>query len=101
MNRPASLFLTSALLLVASTASAHVHKVVMGTVKSIDATRLELTKTDRKVLSIPLVKETLFVRGGSRVAPDQVKVGMRVVVTLAEDDKTAERVKLGPIPSGK
>lgn len=101
MNRPASLILTSALLLVATTASAHVHKVVMGTVKSIDASRLEITLTDRKVLFIPLAKETSFVRGTSRVTPDQVKVGMRVVVTLAEDDKTAEKIKLGPASGRK
>ena len=96
MNRASFFVLTSALLLVPSLVSAHTHKVVMGTVKSVDAARIELALKDGKVLSIPLAKATLFIRGKDKVGADQVLVGMRIVVTLAEDDTTAEKVKLGP-----
>lgn len=96
MNRTPSFVLTSALLLAPSLVSAHTHKVVMGTVKSVDATRIELTQKDGKALSIPLAKSTLYMRGKEKVGADQVVVGMRIVVTLAEDDTTAEKVKLGP-----
>ena len=95
MNNASSFVLTSALLLAPSFVSAHTHKVVMGTVKSIDAARMELTQKDGKVLSIPLAKSTLYMRGKDKVGANQVVVGMRIVVTLAEDDKTAEKVKLG------
>lgn len=101
MKYPSSLLLTSALLLVPGIAMAHTHKEVMGTVKSIDSTRIELTLKGGKVLSIPLAKSTMFMRGKAMVGADQVQPGIRVVVVLAEDDKTAENVKLGPASKKK
>ncbi len=98
MNRTSSLVLTSSLLFAPSIISAHTHKEVMGTVKSIDSARLELTTKNGKTLSIPLAKSTMFMRGKKMVGADQVQPGLRVVVVLAEDDKTAETVKLGPAP---
>lgn len=101
MKCASPLLRTSALLLVPGIVSAHVHKEVMGTVKSIDSARIEMVLKDGKVLSIPLAKNTMFMRGKDMVGADQVKPGIRAVVTLAEDDKTAENVKLGPAPKKK
>lgn len=101
MKSSSAFLLTSALCLVPSLVSAHTHKVVMGTVKSIHGHRLELTEKNGKTLSIPLAKSTVFLRGKDKVGADQVMAGMRVAVTLAEDDTTAEKVKLGPAPSDK
>ncbi len=101
MNRPSYLLLTSALLFVPGIVSSHTHKEVMGTVKSIDAVRIELLTKSGKILSIPLVKSTMYMRGKKMVGADQVQLGFRVVVVLAEDDKTAETVKLGPAPTKK
>lgn len=98
MRPTPSLLLTSALLLVPGVVSAHTHKEVMGTVKSIDSAKIEVMTKDGKVTSIPLAKNTMFMRGKDMVGADQVKPGLRVVVVLAEDDKTAENVKLGPAP---
>ena len=101
MNHTSSLLLTSTLLLVPGIVSAHTHKEVMGTVKSIDSAKIELVVKGDKVLSIPLAKNTMFMRGKDMVGADQVRPGMRVVVVLAEDDKTAENIKLGPAPKKK
>lgn len=101
MKCTSSLLLASTLLLVPAIASAHVHKEVMGTVKSMGSARIELVLKDGKVLSIPLAKSTMFMRGKAMVGADQVKPGIRAVVTLAEDDTTAETVKLGPAPKKK
>ena len=101
MKFSSSLLLTSALLLMPAIASAHTHKEVMGTVKSIDSARIELVLKGGKVLSIPLAKSTMFMRGKDMVGADQVQPGIRVVVVLAEDDKTAENVKLGPVSKKK
>jgi hypothetical protein len=101
MKYASSLLLTPTLLLTPSIVSAHTHKEVMGTVKSIDSTRIELVVKDGKVLSIPLAQNTMFMRGKDMVGADQVQPGMRVAVVLAEDDKTAENVKLGPAAKKK
>jgi hypothetical protein len=92
----ASSLLLSSLLLTPSLLSAHTHKRVMGTVKSIDAARIEVAQKNGKNLSIPLAKNTMFMRGKAMVSADQVKPGIRVVVVLAEDDKTAETIKFEP-----
>ena len=95
MNRSIARFLPAVMLLVPSLVQAHTHKSIMGTVKAIDATHIELTLKDGKTQSIPLAKSTMVMRGKDMVGMDQVKPGMRVVVVLAEDDKTAENIKLG------
>jgi len=101
MTRTSTSLLASAILFIPGIASAHTHKEVMGTVKSIDASRIELMVKDGKAVSIPLSKTTMFMRGKDMVGADQVKPGQRVVVVLGEDDKTAENVKLGPAPKAK
>ena len=99
-NRFAPL-LSTMILITPSLVQAHTHKTVMGTVKAVDATHIELTLKDGKSLSIPLAKSTVYLRGKDKVGADQVKPGIRVVITLAEDDTTAETVKLGKAPAQK
>ena len=101
MRNVSPLLVTSTLLLAPGIVSAHTHKEIMGTVQSIDSARIDLLTKSGKVLSIPIAKNTMFMRGKEMVGADQVKPGIRVVVVLAEDDKTAENVKLGPVPKKK
>ncbi len=89
------LLLPAALLLLTPSAlQAHTHTTLMGTVKAIDATHIEITLKDGKQRSIPLAKNTMFMRGKDMIQAEQVKPGIRVVIVLAEDDKTAEHVKV-------
>jgi Cu/Ag efflux protein CusF len=101
MNRPFERLLPAMLLLIPSAVQAHTHMTLMGTVKAIDATHIEVTLKDGKQRSIPLAKNTMFMRGKDMVQADQVKPGIRVVIVLAEDDKTAEHVKIGTEPKKK
>lgn len=95
MNSSFQRLLPALLLLIPSIVHAHTHMTIMGTVKAIDATHIEVTLKDGKHRSIPLAKNTMFMRGKDMIQADQVKPGIRVVVVLAEDDKTAEHVKIG------
>ncbi len=89
-----SLLLCAALLAAPALVQAHTHKTLMGTVKRMDSARIELTLKNGKVQSIPLAKNTMIMRGPDMVGADQVKPGMRAVVVLAEDDRTAETIKI-------
>jgi len=73
----------------------HKHKTVMGTVQSIDASHIDLTTKSGKRLSVPLSKDTMFMRGDDMVGAVEVVPGTRVVIVLGEDDKTAAQVKVG------
>ena len=73
----------------------HKHKTIMGTVQSIDASRIDLRTKDGKREVVPLAKGTMFMRGQAMVNVADVKPGTRVVIVLGEDDKTAQNVKLG------
>jgi hypothetical protein len=101
MKHTSFVLLTSALLLVPGIFSANTHKEVMGTVKSIDSTRIELVVKGGKVVSFPITKSTMVMRGKDMVGADQVQPGMDVVVVLAEDEKTAENIKLSPASEKK
>lgn len=89
-----SLLLCTTLLGTAAIVQAHTHKTHMGTVKIMDSSKIELTLKNGKVQTIPLAKNTMIMRGSEMVGSDQVKPGMRVVVVLAEDDHTAETIKV-------
>lgn len=80
---------------------AHTHKRLLGTLQSVDASRLVLALKDGSTRSIPLAKETRVLVGEKAVGRDQLKPGLRVVVVLAEDDTTAETIKLPAAPEKK
>lgn len=89
---------TAAMLLMTTAAQAHAghhHKTVMGTVRAIDASHIDVTTTDGKEVSVPLLKSTTFVRGGETATAADIKAGTRVVILLGEDDKSAQQVKIG------
>ena len=73
----------------------HKHKTLMGTVQSIDASHIDLKTRNGKRLSVPLSKDTMFMRGEAMVRAVEVTTGTRVVIVLGEDDKTAAQVKVG------
>src|SRR5436190_8070720 len=73
----------------------HKHKTLMGTVQSIDASHIDLKTRNGKRLSVPLSKDTMFMRGEAMVSAVEVTTGARVVIVLGEDDKTAAQVKVG------
>lgn len=101
MTRSATFAVAAMLTLAPIAISAHEghnHKKVMGTVKSIDTARIELSLKGGGNQTIPLSKRTMVMRGKEMVGVDQVKSGMRVIVVLGEDGKTAETIKLG-VPS--
>lgn len=101
MTKSAAIVVAASLLISSTTASGHEghnHKKLMGTVKSIDATRIELALKDGQQQSIPLSKGIRIMRGKESVGIDQVKPGARVIVMLGEDDKTAGTIKLGVPP---
>lgn len=92
------------LLLVPSMVQAHGgrhHKTLMGTVRAIDASHIDLTTREGKRVSVPLVKGTMFMRGDKMAGAGQVKRGTRVVIELGEDDKSAGRVRIGIEPAKK
>lgn len=97
----ASSLLLAVLLAAPAIIQAHTHKVLMGTVKAFDGTRIELTLKNGKVQSIPLTKSSMIMRGNDMVGADQVKPGIRAVVVFAEDDRTVETIKLPLKPSRK
>jgi hypothetical protein len=90
----AVILLTPALLLAHN---GHKHKTIMGTVKAISASHIDVTTPDGKDVDVPLAKETMFMRGDAMVGSDHVKPGTRVVIVLGEDDKTAAHVKIGVV----
>jgi len=101
MTRSATFAIAALLALAPNAISAHEghsHKKVMGTVKSMDAARIELSLKGGASQTIPLSNRTMVMRGKEMVGADQVKSGMRVIVVLGEDGKTAETIKLG-VPS--
>lgn len=103
MTKSAAIVIAASLLISPTTAlghEGHNYKKLMGTVETIDATRIELALKDGQQQSIPLSKRIKIMRGNKSVGIDQVKPGVRVIVMLGEDDKTAVTIKLG-VPLGK
>lgn len=74
----------------------HAHKV-MGVVTAIDATHVEVDTKDGKKDSVLLSKDTKFMKGKRPATAADVKVGHRVVLTVAEAEgkRTAREVTLG------
>jgi len=100
-----------AVLLLAGVAFAHEgadhkgaeHKVV-GTVSTVDATHLNVTTQDGRAVGLVFDKDTRFLRGKDKVAPESLTAGERVVVTYVEDNGAmkAQEVRLsGKSDKGK
>jgi hypothetical protein len=77
----------------------HAHKV-MGTVSAVTATQIELKTPEGKVVTAKLNPKTTFARGKQKVDAAAVRVGERVVVTVAsEKDMIASSVTMAaPTP---
>jgi hypothetical protein len=66
--------------------------MVSGTLKAINSTSIVITLQDGTDQTIPLGKDTMFMKGNDIIGADQVKAGMKVMVALGTDNKTAAHV---------
>lgn len=66
--------------------------MVSGTLKAINSTSIVVTLQDGTDQTIPLGKDTMFMKGNDMIGADQVKAGMKVMVALGKDNKTAAHV---------
>jgi hypothetical protein len=75
----------------------HDHKI-MGTITAVDASHLVVKATDGKESSIQIVPATMFKRGKTKGTNTDLKVGLRVVVTLADEKEPlkAKEVQYAP-----
>lgn len=73
----------------------HTHKV-MGTVAAVDANHVEIETKDGEKIPVLLNKETKYLRGKTKVAGTDIKVGERIVVIVVEkgDKKMAQEILL-------
>jgi hypothetical protein len=62
----------------------HAHKI-MGTITAVDAKHLVVKATDGKESSIQILPATMFKKGKTKGSTTDLKVGLRVVVTMADD----------------
>ena|SRR5205809_112985 len=85
------------LLLLAATAFAHAGHAhtYMGMVTAVEADQLAMKTTDGKKLTVPTSPATTYAHAdGSAATRAELAAGMRVVVKLALDGKTAASVKM-------
>jgi len=73
---------------------------VMGTVKAMDATHVEVQTKDGKTVSVKLSDATKFTKDGAAAAAADMQVGQRVSVEAKghAPDLEASEVKLGVMP---
>ena len=64
----------------------HGHKI-MGTITAVDASHLVVKATDGKESSIQILPATMFKKGKAKGANTDLKVGLRVVVTMADESE--------------
>lgn len=83
---------------VAAFASAHTGEVhsYMGTITTLHKdSSFTLEKTDGKTMRVLLAKNTTYLRADGRAAnASELKEGLRVVVKIADDGKTALSIKM-------
>lgn len=95
---------TLAMAAFATTANAHEghHHDAMGTVKAIDAAKLDLETKDGALESFMLTEKTAYKRGNAAAAHHDVAVGDRAVVMYEKKDgkNVAVEVKLGAKKKG-
>ena len=82
----------------------HDHKV-LGTVTMVAADHVMVKDKDGKEATVMINKGTKFVRAKKTMKADDMKVGMRIVITAVtdeDDDKSvATVIQLGPAPATK
>jgi hypothetical protein len=78
----------------------HAHKV-MGTVSSVEGSRVSVKGTDGKVVVVVLDAKTAITRGATKVTAAELKAGERVSIDYTQTNKTntASAVKLGTAPA--
>jgi hypothetical protein len=100
----AATVMTIALGGVASAHPGHEHKI-MGTVTMVAADHVMVKDKDGKDAMATITKETKFVRAKMSMKATDIKVGMRIVITAATDEKddksVAKVIELGPDPATK
>ena len=92
-----SLTALALLLLLAATAFAHAGHIhtYMGVVTAVEADQLAMKTMDGKELAVPTSPATTYAHAdGSAATRAELAAGMRVVVKLALDGKTAASVKM-------
>ena len=74
----------------------HAHNA-LGTIVSVQGTRLEIKTTDGKAMTLTLPRTTPITRGKEKLAISALKVGERVSVDYREENKAfvAAAIKLG------
>jgi hypothetical protein len=83
----------------------HPHKI-MGTVSARHGNQVDVAATDGKTATVALNDKTRILRGKSSATPDDIKPGLRIVVTATEtkgaDGKTtmiASEVRMPEAPT--
>jgi hypothetical protein len=91
--------LTAAMLVaaIATTALAHAGHIhnFLGTVKSVDESRLVITTTESKDATFVLTPKTTYSREGKSASKSDLRTGVRVAVHVDEDGKTVTSIKFG------
>jgi hypothetical protein len=83
-------------LALAAAAFAHAgHHHLFGTVKSVSGDRLVVQDRGGKDATVMLTTATTYKRGDANATRADLAEGVRVVIDLSADGKTAEIVKLG------
>jgi len=93
-----SLAALALLLLVSATALAHAGHMhtYMGVVEAVHANDVVVKTVDGKSLTLPTSPATTYAHAdGSAAARGDLAAGMRVVIKMALDGKTAANVKMG------
>lgn len=69
---------------------AHGKGHVLGTIAAVAADHLDVTTTDKTTVTVKLTKETRYFEGEAAADASAARVGLRVVVHLANDGSAAE-----------
>jgi hypothetical protein len=72
---------------------------LMGTVKELHQDRLTVTTQDGHESSVVLNADTTYEKAGKPAKRSDLVAGVRVVVELDEDDRTAIRIRRGEAPA--
>jgi hypothetical protein len=78
----------------------HDHKI-MGTIASIDGTKMVVTTTEGKEVTVQVTEKTRLRKGKLRGAPADLKAGVRVVVNVGNGSEplTAKEVAYSVTPT--